>query len=484
MEPIKLEELLAGQNVRELTGPKPGRLSDKTITGVCIDSRKALPGDLFFALKGEQSDGHHYVEQALEIGAAAVVVSEMPAGRSSAPHGAIVLVEDTLRTLGDAARNYRRRFQIPIIAITGSIGKTSVKEMSAAVLRTTCNTHASEKNYNNEIGVPLTLFGLNTGHEAAIVEMGMRGPNEIDRLAEIAEPTVGLITNIGYAHLERLGTREGIALAKAELLARLPATGTAILPVGDAYFETLRSSVPQGVRILTFSGDPARDCDVVTSDGPGYYLVKARGERYKGTLKAVGEHHFRNAAAVLALALALDIPIPAAIEALSYWSGAEGRLVVRDLPSDITVLDDCYNAGPESMESALATLVRMTNGGGVAVLGDMRELGDDAPDLHRRVGRAVVGARPRLLVTVGDLAWHIAEAAEVELRSLGEKCALDYPLANVHFADSDEAADGIRDHIRPGDTVLVKGSRAMEMEKIVAALIGRTASAERAGAHG
>src|SRR5579872_337629 len=385
MEPTALRDLIANTAVLA-TGADA---SSATVAGVAIDSRSAAPGDLFVALRGERSDGHRFVAQALEAGAVGALVSQPI---EDAALGRLIVVEDTLRSLGDIARAYRRRFSLPLVGITGSVGKTSVKEMCAAVLRTRFETHANAGNFNNEIGVPLTLFGLERRHTAAILELGMRARGEIDRLAEIAEPSIGLITNIGHAHLEILGSREEIARAKAELLARLPAGGAAILPRHDPFFELLKAAVPVGVRTLTFSSDPALGADVTTTPGPGYYVAAARGDRATGTLRAVGEHHYRNAAAVIALGLALDVTMPEAVAALAEWTGAEGRLVVRELPAGVTVLDDCYNAGPESMQSALATLERMTDGGGVAVLGDMRELGAGAPALHRALGAALVAA--------------------------------------------------------------------------------------------
>ena len=250
MEPFSLAwaaQKVNGQVIGEAVGE---------ITSVCIDSRQAKPGALFFALKGENSDGHEYVAQALKAGAAAVVVEHKIEGLeattpSGEKTGAQIVVPAALRALGDLARHYRRQFAIPIIGITGSVGKTSTKEMIAAVLRTTYNTLASEKNYNNEIGVPLTLFNLNKTHEAAVVEMGMRGLGQIDYLAEIAEPTIGVITNIGHAHIELLGSFENIAQAKSELFARLPSNGVAILTKDNAFLEIVKAAIPAGCRITS-----------------------------------------------------------------------------------------------------------------------------------------------------------------------------------------------------------------------------------------
>ena len=478
MEPTPLGELL-----RDVPHRLAGVSASVTVTGICTDTRRIKPGDLFFALKGENSDGHQYVRQALDAGALAAIVSAQPVGD---PPGPLIVVEDTVRTLGLAARNYRRRFPIPLVAITGSVGKTSVREMTAAVLRACYRTLSSSKNYNNEIGVPLTLFELSGEHEAAVVEMGMRGLEEIDWLAQVAEPTIGLITNIGHSHLERLGSRDGIAQAKAELLARLPAHGTAILPRHDDYFDYLCSRVPAGCRIITFSDSPEHQPDVAVTVAEGRPTAVINGETTDLFLEPFAPHAARNAAAAVAAGTAMRIPAHLMKDAFRSLQPVEGRL--RTLPGKnwMCVVDDCYNAAPESMAAALAMLgtgqsvlsigrslppdclpleyARMRR---VAILGDMRELGELGPQLHRTVGRQVIDARVNLLITVGNLAMEIAAEAE---RYAGER-GTPGPL-HRHFPDSAAAAAGIDFLLAPLDYVLVKGSRAMEMEKIVAVLTG------------
>lgn len=453
--------------------------ADALITGICTDSRKGAEGALFFALPGENADGHRFVPQAFAAGAVGAVVSQPMEGAA----GPQIVVRDTLRALGDLAQVYRRQFDIPVIGVTGSVGKTSTKEMLSAVLHTRFITLANEKNYNNEIGVPLTLFRLTKAHQAAVIEMGMRASGEIDRLAEIAQPSIGLITNIGFAHIERLGSRESIALAKAELLARLPEGGVAILPADDAFLETLRAQVPPGVSIVLYGQDRdsapqpyVRIRPVAAHAGPGAEALVFVGNREAFlTLRAPGAHHLQNAGGALAVAALLNIPLKQAVEALATWEGAAGRMTVRHAPDGLTVLDDCYNAGPESMEAALATLHQRTAAQGVAVLGDMRELGSFAPEAHRFVGRKALDATPRLLVTVGELAREIASEAS---RVAAEQGRAMPP--HVAFSDTESAAQSLRALLVPKDTVLVKGSRAMEMEKIVAALLGE----EAADAHG
>jgi UDP-N-acetylmuramoyl-tripeptide--D-alanyl-D-alanine ligase len=445
-----------------------GSLEDE-VQGISTDTRQDVRGTLFFALQGENTDGHAYVMKAFAAGALGAVVSREIEG---AP-GPLLLVPDTLRALGDLAHAYRQQFNLPVVAVTGSIGKTSTKEMIAAILRTQYNTLASEKNYNNEIGVPMTLFGLTRDHQAAVIEMGMRGVGQIDRLAAIAEPSIGVITNIGFAHAELLGSRQGIAEAKAELLGHLPPDGVAVLPGDDMFFDLLRSRVPPHCRIITFCSANADVCVVpyepvgaINSDGAVPWLVIVHKQEYALSLQVRGEHQVQNAMTALAVAFELEIPIPQAIAALEAWKGAPGRMTLKRTSDGLTVLDDCYNAAPESMVAALRTLFMMKKGG-VAILGDMRELGPYSEVSHTIVADHAGMSDLRLLVTVGALARGIADQVKQ-----GYKKSRDPKPKFAHFTDSEEAAAGIRRLVRSGDTILVKGSRAMEMEKIVAVLTG------------
>jgi UDP-N-acetylmuramoyl-tripeptide--D-alanyl-D-alanine ligase len=440
---------------------------DTVVESVSIDTRTLQPGALFFALTGEHTDGHRFLQQAAERGAVAAVV-KTPSDDLPIPQ---IVVPETLRALGDLAAHYRRRFPIPLVGITGSVGKTSTKELTAALLRARYATLSNPKNLNTEIGVPLTLFQLTPHHEVAVLEMGMRGLGQIDRLAEIASPTIGVITRIGYAHIELLGSREKIAEAKSELLTRLPAEGIAVLPTECDFLPYLRSRVPSTCRIITFSGTGApADVSVkpleVGDSGCPRLALDLHGQRHMVQMTALGAHQAHNAAAALAVALALEVPLEEALTALSRWSGAEGRMTSRRAQNGACILDDCYNAGVESMLAALQTLSTLTSPENrVAVLGDMKELGDFAPEAHRMVGQAVAKIGVRLLITVGNLAQQIAEEARRNLQA-------GATLLHQHFTTSEEAAKNICMYVRPSDTVLIKGSRAMQMEQIVSALTG------------
>jgi len=451
MEPLSIQEVaqvLGARVVSAVTG---------AVTSVSTDTRQGVRGALFFALRGEQVDGHQFVLRAFAEGAAAAVVErEIPdAG------GPQVIVPDTLRALGDLARFCRDRFALPVVGVTGSVGKTSTKEMIACALRARFTVLANEKNYNNEIGVPLTLFGLDRSHDAAVLEMAMRGPGEIARLAEIARPTIGVITNIGVSHIERLGSREGIAAAKGELLAALPPEGVAVLNADDDYCAFLRERCP--CRIVTFGVErPAdfRATDVVyTANGEPRFTVN--GQFF--VIHAPGVHHVGNAAGVCAVAAALDIPLAEVAAQLERFRAPAMRMEIMRTPDGLTILNDAYNAAPDSMRAALQTLrtqADLARQRAVAILGDMKELGDYSREAHRRVGEMAVERAVDLLVTVGEAAEEIARAAQP---SLGADRVRSFP-------DTDAAAQGVRALAQSGDVVLVKGSRAMAMEKIVEAL--------------
>ena len=423
---------------------------------VCTDTRENVPRSLFFALKGESADGHRFVRQAFEKGAAAAVVQRFVED-GGLPQ---LIVANPLEALGDLAAWYRSRFDVAVVGITGSVGKTSTKEMVAHSLAARLNVLLSEKNFNNEIGVPQTLFQLARPHQVAVIEMGMRGPGQIARLAEIAAPRVGVVTNIGLSHVELLGSREEIAAAKAELLEALPADGTAVINGDDDFAPFL--SARSGGRVVTYGTSRQSDFRAthVRFNESGESSFRINGK--KVAIHAPGVHHVVNAAAACAVASAFGIGVEDVAAQLESYHPPAMRMETLQLPNGTTVLNDAYNAAPDSMRSALETLAVMAGGKrrAVAVLGDMKELGKESDEGHRYVGEQVAGRKVDLLVTVGNLARGIAESAE---RTLGKR--------KVHsFASTETAAATIPELLKPGDIVLVKGSRAMAMERIVEAV--------------
>jgi UDP-N-acetylmuramoyl-tripeptide--D-alanyl-D-alanine ligase len=451
------EELAAATGGRWI-GTPPGALE-----GVSTDTRTIGPGSLFVALRGEKFDAHAFLAEAGAKGAAAAVVAEARAGDpSDLPR---LAVPDTLAALGAIARHHRRRFRIPVVGVTGSNGKTTTREMIAAILATRGSVLKTEGNLNNEVGVPLTLFGLDASHQAAVIEMGMNHPGEIARLAAIALPQVGVVTLAAPAHLEGLGTVDAVADAKAELYAGLPEGGIAIANADDA--RMLRRAQASGRRMMTFSAAKGRRGDVVVleivsqgTDGLRFVLGIGNREVPVHIPGLVGAHNAANAAAAAAAAIALGCTDREIARGLAAVRPVGRRLRLERLPSGVQLVDDCYNANPASMAAALRTLMDLAAQGGrpVAVLGDMLELGAFEGEAHRALGEEAAKAGVRVLAAFGPRARAAAEAA----RAAG--------LEAFHAEDMDALVRWAKATLEPTDVLLVKGSRGMKLERLVEAL--------------
>ena len=427
---------------------------------VSSDTRHIQPQSVFVALRGERFDGHNFLAQAKNAGAIVAVVEDT----ANAPDDLVcVQVENTLRALGDLARYHRNRFDIPVIGITGSYGKTTTRAFLQAALSPLGNILASRENFNNEIGVPQTLFGLDKSHKAAIVEMGMRGAGQIEYLAKVARPTIGVITNIGPQHIELLGSLENIARAKAELIEQLPQDGIAILPSEGDYSELLLQTAQNvGCKIVTFGTSKNADVRISStrSVNESVEVEFLTGEPSlliidNFILPLPGVHNATNAAAALAVAQVLGVNLNEAERALETVDVPGARMKVRHA-NDVIILDDCYNAGPNSMRAALETL-RDWNGAKrrVAVLGTMMELGDFSEDEHRKLVETansccdfVIGVGAEMCVALQD--------SQVE---------------NICCEDADEAALRVLSVVQNGDVVLVKGSRSVGLETVVQKLV-------------
>jgi UDP-N-acetylmuramoyl-tripeptide--D-alanyl-D-alanine ligase len=433
---------------------------DARITGVSTDTRTLVPGDLFIALTGENSDGHKFLADALSKGAAGVVVS-----RNVESQCLTIRVHDTLLALGDLAAFYRSRFEPTVVGVTGSVGKTTTKEMIAAVAAAKGPVLKNEGNFNNEIGLPLTLLGLAPRHKTAVVEMAMRGAGQIDYLARIARPSIGVITNIHMSHIELLGSMDAIADAKGELLDHLPADGTAVLNADDAYFEHL--SRRANCRVVSFGESPHAAVRAVSSGidpkGCCHFAVKTSTGGFDVHIPVPGEHNIKDALAAIAVGEELGIDHDSIRAALAAFKPPEKRWNVIPSRRGYVVIDDTYNAGPASVKSALKTLAMMEGDRRIAVLGDMLELGDHAIQAHLEIGRAARECGIDVLVAVGELAKIIARGA----------IDSGMPIATVsEFEDSAQAAKEVPSKVRERDVVLVKGSRAMKMERVVEGLLG------------
>lgn len=422
---------------------------------VCTDTRAVEKGSLFVAFKGTSFDGHDFVLKALSSGAAGAVVSELrPEYKGAAVP--IFVVSDTLKAYQDLARFHRRRFSIPVIAVTGSVGKTSTRNMIAAVLSEKYKVLQTEKNYNNEIGLPKTLLQLTAAHEACVVEMGMRGLGQIAELVDIGEPTIGVVTNVGKSHIELLGSQENIAKAKAELVQGLDAKGTAILN-GDDPFVAPMKDLCQGRSILYGTDDSAHiRAEHIACDEKGVrFTCRCFDRTFDVSVPVIGRHNVYNALAAIAAGYLTGLSDAELQAGLSAYRGMAMRQELLHL-GPYTFINDTYNANPASMAEAIRTLDLLTKGRKIAVLGGMGELGDWAEREHRAIGRLVADMKLDALITMGNLAEDIARAAQ------------DAGMKAVYMTDSHEAAARqLKALLRDGDTVLLKGSRSFAMEKIL-----------------
>lgn len=456
--------------VSELAAAVGGRIvagrPDALIAAISTDTRRLAPGALFWALRGERFDGAAFVSAALQAGAAGAVVPADSVPDPAVWRGrdvTILAVDDPLRALQDAAAAHRSRFAIPVVGVTGSNGKTTTKDMAAAILAQQGDVLKTQGNLNNSIGVPLTLFGLSPSHRAAVVELGINHHGEMTRLCEIARPTVGVITNIGHAHLEGFGGLEGVARAKGELFASLPHDGLALINADDPRAVSLR----KGLRCesMTFGSHQADVQGRVVEETTRAGLrveIRYAGAAMQCFIPVVGRHNAANAVAAAAVAISLGVDLENVRRGLESFRPALMRSELVTTPAGIDVFNDAYNANPSSMERALETVARLRGAGRVwAVLGEMRELGDASEALHREVGRAAACASLDGLVAVGPSARWLADEA---LRAGMPACA----IAWVETAA--EALPVIAAWSRPGDLVLVKGSRRVGLECVAQGL--------------
>ncbi|MEY4483338.1 MAG: hypothetical protein RL693_790 [Verrucomicrobiota bacterium] len=452
MSPLSLETITKYCDGRLITG------DPSTICGsVNTDSRKIQPGELFFALVGEHFDAHSFVPQVALAGAAAVVVSKVPENAASLPC-AVIEAEDTLLALQTLARRHRQLTQPLVVGITGSNGKTSTKDFLAAIMRHKFRVGATLGNLNNHIGVPITMLRMKEGDNCGIFEMGMNHAGEIEVLASIAQPDAAIITNIGVAHIEYLGSRENIAQEKGMLVESITSDGLVVLNANDEFSgalasrnkgRTLLAGIARGDVTASISESGASG-STFTLDFPGATQVEVR-------LPVPGEHMVGNATLAAACAWHYGVPPEAIADILSKVEITKGRLQVKHWHG-VTFLDDTYNANPDSMRAGLKTLAGMNvSGRRIAVLGRMGELGAHAESGHREVGEYAASMGLDAVFTVGD-----------EASMIGEAASLANPKAeSKHFRDHADCSDYLRGWLKQNDAVLLKGSRSASMEKIL-----------------
>lgn len=469
-----LEEMLEVVNPRVLAGEVTASVR-APIKRLWTDSRTVRRGDCFVALQGERFDGHAFVPEVFRKGATVALVNDtypVPADllqRGHARRPALILgVRDTLAAFQRLATHHRQRFRIPVVAVTGSNGKTTTKEMTASVLGTRWTTLKTEGNLNNRIGVPQMLLRLTPRHKAAVIEMGVDARGQTTRLCEMVKPTLGIITNIGADHLEFFSDLEGSAQAKAELLDMMPPDGVVVLNADDAYFDYLAARA-RGC-VLAFGLSPradvrATDIDNRGKQGATFKLhLPGRLRPTSVALRVYGAHNVINALAAAAVGCAVGLSSAMIAKGLAAFRPALMRSQVA-VVRGARVINDCYNANPSSMKAALQLLEEMGQGGRtIAVLGDMLELGPREEEFHREVGAVVMQRHVDELIACGPLGHAIAQGA----RKAG------MPASRIHEVPDAAAAGALlKARLKAGDTVLVKASRGMKLERVLESLQGR-----------
>jgi len=470
------EVLWSQSELMALLGPPSGRLAT-AVAGVSIDTRSLQPGDLFFAIKGDLHDGHDHVARAFEAGAAAAVIAK-PRPGDLAPHEPTFEVADTLRALEALGRAARARARAKIVAVTGSVGKTSAKEMLRVALGESGRTHAAVASYNNHWGVPLTLARMPASTEFGVIEIGMNHAGEITPLVAMARPDVALVTTIAPVHIEHLGSIEAIADAKAEIFSSFVADPTAVLNRDAPQFERLeRAAKAHGARIMSFGADArcdARLLEVVEGDGVSHIRAEALGRELAFTLGAPGLHMAQNALGVLLSAVALGADLATSAVALAGFAPQKGRgerLTLESASGAFTLFHQSYTPNPASMRAGRGLLGAARPGAGgrrIAVIGDMLELGSEGAAMHAALAEALRANRVDLLFGAGPLTRALYDAAPAALRAFWAERSRDI---------QDELANALRG----GDVVMIKGSNGSRMGPLVAALRERfsTASARQ-----
>lgn len=436
-------------NILQIAAPK----EDLTLQGISTDTRTLTPGNCYIAIQGEQFDGHEFVAEALKKGASAAIVSR--AVNVPIPQ---LIVTDTILALGKITQHWRNHFTLPVIGVTGSNGKTTLKNMIASILQAACDNDATrvlatQGNLNNTIGLPLNLAKLNKNHRYAVLEMGMNQPGEIAYLSELVKPAVAVITNAAESHLEGLKDIAGVARAKGEIFSGLIDSGIAVLNCDDTHFNYWRDLIGKR-KYLTFGLEHPADVTATLSDTQKILLKTPQGD-LTITLPLLGTHNIMNALAATAATLAIDIPLSAIQTGLENVQPAPGRMRQYHLKNNITLIDDTYNANPFSLQAAVNTLATYA-GTKILVLGDMKELGDNAKALHAECGEKIRQAGIDYLFTFGNL-------SEATTESFGKQAE--------HFTDRDKLLAALHPFLEKSATILVKGSRSMKMETLVAGII-------------
>ena len=454
MDATLLSQIAAWSHGRLATGNPAA-----TVTTISSDSRALKPGDLFIAIRGEKFDGHDFLAEAARLGAiGAIVEAETP---GLPPSFALIIVADAVRGLQSLATAYRAALRLTSVCITGSNGKTSTKDLCASVLAQRFSVTRTAGNLNNHLGLPFSILRADSSHDVGVFEIGMNHAGEIAPLAAIARPDIAIITNVGSAHIEFLGTREAIAQEKGTLAEAVGENGTVILNADDAFTPSIASRTRARVMTTGLQSGDVRATDLEQLSEGIKFRLHATGQCVEAELPVPGEHMVRNALLACAAGITLGLSLEECASGLRALKLTAGRLTQKTFRG-IRILDDTYNANPDSMGAALVTLARMPVAGRrIAVLGGMGELGAESERGHRSVGEVAGREKIACVITVGETARWIADAAE----SSGVGSV-------IRTADAEEAVRTLREIAQPGDTVLVKASRSARLERIVQAMEG------------
>lgn len=437
--------------------------ADTEVFSVGSDSRNIIKNQLFVAIKGEKFDGNTYAAEATKQGAAAVLVSDSQTEARPA-----VLVKESRLALGLLAKHWRNKFTLPLVAVTGSNGKTTVKEMIAAILSVSNkNVLATQGNLNNDIGMPMTLLKIRKEHAYAVIEMGMSQLQEIDYLTRIAQPTVAVINNAGTAHIGELGSRENIAKAKSEIFAGLHNDGVAVINADDEFADYWKS-LNQVRKIITFGLSKAADVSATYQTGGNltHVSLKTPSGKVEFNLAVLGVHNIQNALAASAVAVALGVEIIDIAKGLTGFGAVKGRLNWLAGFNGAVLIDDTYNANPDSMKAAIDVLANQNSNpqtSTIFVMGDMGELGENAPQMHTDIGAYAKQKKINQLFTFGELS---------------QLAAKEYGASAQHFSCIEALVEAIKNKMKQSVTVLVKGSRFMQMERVVHQLLEKNIERE------
>ena len=452
MEALSVKDLLQATNGNLISGNELDEINN-----IAIDSRKAKLGDVFIAIIGENLDGHKFMQSALDNGCKTFIKNRSNSIKFESSDINLIEVDDTTIALGDIAKYYKEKFVIPYIGVTGSVGKTTTKDMIYAAISNNFDTLKNEGNFNNHIGVPLTLFNLNKKHECAIIEMGMSNFNEIEYLANIVNPKIGVISNIGLSHIENLGSQDGILKAKLEITTNFDENNILILNGDDEYLSKVcKEDCNYNLKTFGFNSNNDVYCtEYIMSEDSINFKCIINGKEEAIFIPTVGKHNIYNAMAAILVGLTLGMKLEDIKLGLRGFTASKMRLDIFK-KDDLTIINDAYNASPDSMKAALDILGRYEKRR-VAILGDMFEMGEHSEYGHRLVGESSIN-NVDVLITVGDMSKFISDEAK--------KLGLD--SNNIyHFKTKELAIESLDSLINKDDAVLVKASRGMKLEEIV-----------------